>query len=146
MSQIGRSMTYKEASDWFKIPRGTIAEWWQRRHEIVRRPTACRADNSHSTRERYLFESFIQARRNGQKVSRGWFRRRGRHLFLVYVDNQFIEGLGSPESLERRQLVFAFSSGWFRAFLRRYGISLRRITRKAQKQPEQYRNMCELFL
>jgi hypothetical protein len=42
--------------------------------------------------------------------------------------------------------VFAFSLRWFRAFLRRYGISLRRITRKAQKQPEQYQNMYELFL
>jgi hypothetical protein len=75
-----RPMTHKEASDWFKIPRGTIAEWWQKRDKIVRRPI-CRADYSHSIRERYqvfeqaLFKYFVQACRSGQKLSRGWFRR-----------------------------------------------------------------------
>ena len=72
-----------------------------------------------------LYKEFMERRKAGRTVRQGWFCIQSRFQFrVIYPDV-------NPE-------IFRFSNGWFRGFLKRHRISLRSITKKAQKVPEDY--------
>ena len=70
--------------------------------------------------ESQLYDRFMQAREKGQAIRREWFRRHSMELFMTLYP-----------TVEKS--IFRFSTGWFQGFLRRYKISLRVVTKKAQK-------------
>jgi len=71
--------------------------------------------------ESELDNRFMQVREKRQVIRREWFRRHSMEIFITVHPN-----------VERS--VFRFSNGWFEGFLRRYRISLRAVTKKAQEE------------
>ncbi|RPB02612.1 hypothetical protein L873DRAFT_420694 [Choiromyces venosus 120613-1] len=78
--------------------------------------------------ESKLYERFMEGREKGQAIRREWFRRHSIEIFIALYPN-----------MERS--VFRLSTGWFEDFLSRYKISLTAVTKKAQKIPEDYKNI-----
>lgn len=124
-----RSPTQTEASQLFGVPQRTISEWVKKEKNIesiaggthprlrtFRVEVTCKWPETESQ----LYNRFIQAREKGQAIRREWFRRHSMEIFMTLYPN-----------MERS--VFRFSNGWFGGFLRRYRISIRAVTKKAQK-------------
>jgi len=130
-----RQPTQQEASDLYQIPRRTISDWVQKRSTIEKLGRDSRVKKEESlvcTRrvlwpelEDFLYKEFMERRKTGRTVRQGWFRIQSRFQFRVIYPNV------NPE-------IFRFSNGWFRGFLNRHRISLRSITKKAQKVPGDY--------
>ena len=70
--------------------------------------------------ESKLYERFMASREKGQAIRREWFRRHSMEIFLAEYPNT-------------DRSIFKCSNGWFAGFLDRYKISLRAVTKKAQK-------------
>lgn len=129
-----RTPTQDEASKIFGIPQTTISEWVRKQNEIEKYSIS---STIHSPRtvvicqwpelEIRLYTLFLNRREAGQAIRRGWFR--------LYADEIFRELYPNASTISS---VFRFSNGWFEAFLRRYRVSLRCITKKAQKIPKDY--------
>lgn len=129
-----RAPTQDEASKIFGVPQTTISEWVRKQHEIethgstssVRSPRKVTICQWPELEER-LYELFLSRRDAGQAIRRGWFRVFANEIYReLYPNAQAISSL------------FRFSNGWFEKFLRRFRISLRCITKKAQKIPQDY--------
>ena len=70
--------------------------------------------------EEQLHAEFRELRRKGLKVKVWWFKARAKAILSTTHPNN----------------TFKYSEGWFTRFKKRYKISLRRSTNKAQKHPE----------
>lgn len=124
-----RSPTQTEASQLFGVPQRTISEWVKKENNIesmggVTHPNLStfkiEVTCKWSEIESQLYNRFIQAREKGQAIRREWFRRHSMEIFMTLYP-----------TMDRS--LFRFSNGWFGGFLRRYRISLRAVTKKAQK-------------
>jgi len=132
-----RQPTQQEASEVYQIPRRTISDWVKKKKEIERvgKNSAIKKQEGelgYSRRvlwpelEDKLYSEFIERRKAGRIVKQEWFRIQSTFLFRsVYPDVN--------------AAIFSFSNRWFRGFLSRHRISLRSITKTAQKLPEDYR-------
>jgi len=75
--------------------------------------------------EERLYKDFIECQGQGRMVRKGWFCIEAGFCFReLYTDVD--------------PMVFRFSNGWFAGFLGRNRISLRSVTKKAQKIPIEY--------
>lgn len=135
-----RCPTQIEASDLFGVPQRTLSDWVRKQDTIeslaksssvrtLRTFTPCRWPDL----EARLYSQFLERREKGQAVRRGWFR--------VHAEDIFKDLFPGAETS-----IFRFSNGWFSGFLGRYRISLRCITKTAQKVPEDYRNFVISWL
>ena len=86
-----------------------------------------------------LYEDFLERRKAGQTVRQGWFR--------IQLQIQFCQLYANVNPT-----IFRFSKGWFCGCLKRYKISLRSITKKAQKVLDGYkplvvnwRRFCNMY-
>ena len=133
-----RKPTIQEASAMYQIPRQTISNWVMNKKEIEKvgrnSQSRMREELGESGRvlwpelESQLYSDFIERREAGRRVRQSWFRIQSKFQFRsLYTD------VSSD--------VFPFSNGWFRGFLSRYKISLRTITKKAQKLPAEYETL-----
>lgn len=130
-----RPPTQQEASDLYKVPQRTISDWVRKKGKIEGRGrnSAVRKEDGVGYTKRVLwpeledrlYSEFIERRKGGRTVRQGWFR----------IQSQFQFRSIYPEV---NPAVFRFSNGWFRGFLGRHKISLRSITKKAQKIPSDY--------
>ena len=121
--------TQAEASKQFGVPQRTISEWIKNKENIESLGDGshkyfCASRNKVHCKwpelESKLYERFLAGREKGQPIRREWFRRHSMEIFLsVYLN------------AERSD--FIFSNGWFYGFLERHRISLRAVTKKAQK-------------
>jgi len=113
----------------FAVPQRTISEWVKKEKKIesmgggghrnlrtVKTQVTCKWPEIESQ----LYNRFMQAREKGQAIRKEWFRRHSMEIFITVHPN-----------VERS--LFRFSNGWDEGFLRRYRISLRAVTKKAQK-------------
>jgi len=128
----------EEVSQLFKIPRSTVSTWKKEEENIINTRKSGRSQRPHilcywPELELVLYKEFIKRREEGRMVRRGWFRRTARRLF----NEQYPHVLGS---------LFCFSVGWFTGFLRRFYISLRFTTNKAQKLPQDYVALIQAWL
>jgi len=80
-----------------------------------------------------LYEDFLEQRKAGRTVRQGWFRIQSQIQFCQLYANV-------------NPTIFRFSTGWFHDFLQRYKISLRSITKKAQKVPNGYKPLVVNWL
>lgn len=78
--------------------------------------------------ESELDKRFLEHQAIGETTRKVWFWISGEEIFSKLYPNASLS-------------VFRFSNGWFAAFLRRYRVSLRCITKKTQKIPEVYSNL-----
>jgi len=131
-----RSPTQREAAELYKIPQHTISDWVRGQQKIeeigegspVKRngSLACLSRVLWPQLEVELFEDFKRQREAGRTVRQGWFRIQAQFRFReIYPDVD--------------PIIFRFSNGWFQGFLAQHKISLRTITKKAQKVPQDYR-------
>lgn len=138
-----RPPTQAEASLLFGIPQRTLSDWVRKQDqiELVAKGSSARTVHLQHTickwpeLERQLYCLFLECREKGQAVRRGWFRLHSDEIF-----RKLFPSVGTQLSL------FRFSNGWFARFLGRYRISLRCITKTAQKIPEDYRNLIISWL
>jgi len=131
-----RNPTQQEAANFYRIPLSTINDWVRKKGQIegVGRNSGKRKEETMGVSQRVLwpqledvlYSQFIERREAGRTVRQGWFRIQSQFLFRETYPN------ASPE-------LFRFSNGWFRGFLGRHRISLRTITKKAQKIPSGYK-------
>ena len=132
-----RQPTQQEASDMYQIPRRTISDWVRKKKEIekVGKNSPVKKQEGelgYSQRvlwpelEDKLYIEFIERRKAGRIVKQEWFRIQSTFLFRSIYPNV-------------NAAIFFFSNRWFRGFLGRHRISLRSITKTAQKLPEDYR-------
>jgi len=130
-----RAPLQDEAAALFQIPQTTISGWLRSSEKILHSSKGERCiKNSVPGRwpemEAVLHQRFLEEREAGRAVRHGWFRRTATQLFqLLYGPGGEFHSSARTEG----KSVFGFSNGWFRNFLQRYKISLRLITRKAQK-------------
>jgi hypothetical protein len=80
-----------------------------------------------------LYKEFEKARKDGRKVSYKWILRHAKNIYARLHPKRVIQHKGCLKTY----LGFRFSSGWYRGFVRRYNISLRSGTKRAQKSPEE---------
>jgi hypothetical protein len=92
--------------------------------------------------ERILNTRFERAREQGRKISYKWMIRHAKKIYEeLYPTRVIVSDTG-----RRSYLGFRFSSGWYTGFRRRYGISLRCGTKRAQKSPEQLTPVLQSWL
>ena len=130
-----RNPTQQEAANFYRIPLSTINDWVRKKSQIegVGRNSGKRKEKTMGVSQRVLwpqledmlYSQFIERREAGRTVRQGWFRIQSQFLFRETYPNT------SPELLR-------FSNGRFWGFLDRHRISLRTITKKAQKIPSGY--------
>lgn len=125
----------QEASDIFNIPQQTISDWVKKQDKIEQYGMSSSIRSARTTMicqwpelESELYELFLERRGKGQAIRRAWFQ--------IYADEIFRKLYPNADST-----ILRFSNGWFRLFLGRFCISLRCITKKAQKVPENYRKL-----
>ena len=88
-----------------------------------------------------LKSSFIELRDLGHPVKARWFFAKAKDLFKRIYPHLIITSATGRISYGG----FKFSKSWFRSFLRRQHISLRKRTNQSQKQPEEYREPIQCF-
>ena len=132
-----RHPSQQEASDVYNVPRRTISDWVKDKKLIesvgINSPDKIQTREVVSHRrwpelEERLYQDFAEWRKEGRIVRRGWFR--------VQALFRFRELFPQVDPV-----VFRFSDGWFHGFLGRHKISLRIITKKAQKVPAEYQSL-----
>ena len=79
--------------------------------------------------EARLVELFKMARDHGNSISKRWFIQQAKEVFEALFSNQVRKKMGQLTVY----VGFEFSNGWFQAFRKRNGISLRRSIKRSQK-------------
>lgn len=151
-----RAPTQAEASLLFGVPQRTLSDWVKKqdRIELVARSSSLRSLPSTASKickwpelERRLYCLFLECRENGQAIRRGWFRLHSDEIFRdLFPSATTPISVGTQGSINPPTSLFRFSNGWFSRFLGRYRISLRCITKTAQKIPEDYNNLIISWL
>jgi hypothetical protein len=83
--------------------------------------------------ESQLNTEFEKAREQGRKISYKWILRHARAIYSQLHPDRVIQRKGNKKTY----LGFRFSNGWYRGFRKRYYISLRCGTKRAQKSPKE---------
>jgi len=128
-----REPTRAEVADRFQIPATNLSRWrreeeaghYQEAKGRQHRVLGGGRQRRWKEMERELFELFRERRAMGRPVRRSWFRRVSKEL----IEKHYGEGEAN---------LFCFSNGWFRGFLSWHQISLRAITNKASKLPQDF--------
>lgn len=137
-----RLPTFQEAAAHFggskqMLPWETVRNWWNRRDAILEmKQGAFRVALAHNESwpglEQELFERFVKWRLSGKAASKSWFRR---------TSAKIVKSLA--EDLVK---AFKYSDGWLLRFCKRFGIGRRRVTRVAQKRPNDYIDVSNSFI
>ncbi|RPA90955.1 DDE-domain-containing protein [Choiromyces venosus 120613-1] len=120
-----RRPTQQEASDTYQVPQRTISDWTRKKDKIEQIGKDSPVKKA-AALEDQLYNDFLERREARRTVRQAWFRIQSQFRFREIYPNV-------------NPAIFRFSNGWFRGFLGRHKISLRCITKKAQKMPEDYR-------
>jgi Tc5 transposase DNA-binding domain len=92
--------------------------------------------------ERELNKRFIEARSQGRKVTQKWVLRHARDIYGKLHPDRVVQ----RENGRNHCLGFRFSDGWFNGFKKRWHISLRSGTKRAQKTPEELLPVIQSWL
>jgi hypothetical protein len=141
-------LSCRKASRRLKITRKMLRHWVRNRVSIENQRKGskrARKPNSRVKEEQMEIElnrRFEQARAQGRKVSFKWILRHAREIYgEIHPDRVVYDETG-----KKRYLGFRWSPGWYRGFRRRYHISLRCGTKRAQKAPEDLRPVIQSWL
>jgi Tc5 transposase DNA-binding domain len=89
-----------------------------------------------------LNKLFQEARAEGRKIGQKWILRHAKEIYRTLHPERAIQG----QDGRWKYTGFKFSQGWFQGFQRRFCISLRCGTKRAQKTPEQLRETIQSWL
>ena len=136
---------YRVAKD-LNITEAMLAKWIIKNSDILAMKKGGRRAISgrqvkYSLLEDLLKIEFSELRELGRPVFRRWFIAKAKTLFKkLYPQLTTISPSGKVS-----YGGFKFSRSWFRGFLKRQHISLRKRTNQEQKQPEEYREAIQSF-
>jgi hypothetical protein len=131
-----------------KISRKMLRDWVITKERIINQKAGTKRYRVKNTivkeqeMEKELNKRFLEARDLGRKISFKWFLRHAHDIYAKLYPQRVIRN----ENGKKAYLDFRFSTNWFRGFKRRYSISLRTGTKKAQKPPEELREVIEEWL
>ena len=133
-------ITVRRAAWRLKIDRKSLRRWVANKQKIVAQPKGSRrARKAHNTNGRYhelevkLYQEFMEARELGRKIDDKWLLRHAKAIFRTMYPHRVLR----TDKGAYKYLDFRFSDGWFAAFKRRFNISLRAGTKRAQKSPDE---------
>ena len=89
-----------------------------------------------------LYRAFEEARAQARKIDSKWFLRHARDIYGRLHPERVLRN----ENRTKTYLDFRFSPTWFHNFKRRYNISLRAGTKRAQKAPEELEPVIQAWL
>ena len=81
--------------------------------------------------ETELYTKFKKARKDGRKISFKWIICYAKAIYRQIYPQRILPLKGAPH--KKVYFSFKFSSSWYNGFRRRYNISLRASTKRAQK-------------
>ena len=118
----------------FDLNTKTVLRWiksWKAIHDSKKGRKRVSFDRTaeHPGLEEVLYEEYRKLRQRGLKVKGWWFQTRGKQL---------LESISPGDK-------FKFSNQWFHGFKKRYNISLRRPTHKAQVIPSSKSELIQSF-
>jgi hypothetical protein len=129
----------RSASKKLKITRKTLRSWVANKERIQNqkrgtfRARKQTAQAKEPKLEHILNDRFEKARAQGQKISYKWMIRHAKKIYEELYPTRVI----TYTTGKKTYLEFQFSSGWYNGFRRRYNISLRCSTKRAQKSPKE---------
>jgi hypothetical protein len=136
---IPERISNRSASKKLKISRKTLRSWVANKDGIQNqkrgtfRSRKQTAQSQEPELEKRLNDRFEKARAQGRKISYQWMIRHAKQLYEELYPSRVITHMTGKKTY----LQFRFSSGWYNRFRRRYSISLRCGTKRAQKSPEE---------
>ena len=112
----------------FKVDRKRVREWIKDEDKIFASKIKTRKTKSgraslYPDAEKLLYDEFLSLRKEGKAVKRWWFNNKMKLLVA--------------EKYPRPQQEFKHPDQWFQRFCKRFKISLRRKTHRAQVEPDQ---------
>jgi hypothetical protein len=133
-------LSNRYASRKLKITRKQLRDWVANKEKILRQKKGTFRSNQDRAftvqepeLERLLNNCFEKAREQGRKISYKWMLRHAKQIYgELYPERVIVH-----EVRKRSYLGFRFSAGWYNGFRRRYCISLRCSTKRAQRSPEE---------
>src|SRR6266516_386562 len=145
---IFKNISNRFASKKLKISRKMLRHWVTSKASILQQKRG-----SYRTRQPWrkvreeemeieLNKRFIEARSQGRKITQKWVLRHARDIYGKLYPDRVIQHTNG----RNHYLGFRFSSGWFKGFKRRYHISFRSSTKRAQKTPEELHSIIQSWL
>jgi hypothetical protein len=133
-------LSNRYASRKLKITRKQLRDWVANKEKILRQKKGSFRSNQDRAStiqepelERLLNDRFEKAREKGRKISYKWMLRHAKKIYEELHPDRIIV----HEAGKRSYVGFRFSAGWYTGFRRRYCISLRCSTKRAQRSPEE---------
>jgi len=93
--------------------------------------------------EKRLYTLFEDARHLGRNITHRWFLRHAKALYRELYPERCMQ---DPMTRRWTYLEMKWSNAWFQGFRRRFNISLRCKTKRAQKSPEELRPTIQNWL
>ena len=93
--------------------------------------------------ENPLYALFESARFQGRMITHRWFLRHAKSLYRELYPERCVRDVRSGRWI---YLEMKWSNAWFQGFRRRFNISLRCRTKRAQKSPEELRSTIQKWL
>jgi Tc5 transposase DNA-binding domain len=146
--------TYKRMSNRYtsrklKITRKQLRDWVFNKEKIINQKKGsfrscqdCTTTVQEPELERLLNGRFEKARDQGRKISYKWMLRHAKKIYEELQRDRIIV----YKTGKRSSFVFRFSAGWYNSFRRRYCISLRCSTKRAQKSLEQLESVLQNWI
>src|SRR5271155_854134 len=145
---IFKNISNRFASKKLKISRKMLRHWVTNKASILKQKKG-----SYRTRQPWrkvqeeemeleLNKRFLEARSQGRKITQKWVLRHARDIYGKIHPDRVIQHTNGRNNY----LGFRFSEGWFNGFKKRYHISFRSGTKRAQKTPEELLSVIQSWL
>lgn len=141
-------ISLRRAARKLKITRKMLRTWVKDNQKILNQKKGSRRarepweKGQEDQMEIELNKLFQEARAEGRKIGQKWILRHAKEIYRTVHPERAIQGQDS----RWKYTGFKFSQGWFQGFQRRFRISLRCGTKRAQKTPEQLRETIQSWL
>jgi hypothetical protein len=123
-----------------KISRKLLRDWVKNHHKILNQKRGTfqahhrDAPAKEPKMERLLNKKFEEAQAQGRKISYKWVICHTKNFYKQLHPDRVLR---DRDGRRKIYLGFRFLNGWFKGFKRHFDISLRALTKRAQKSLEQ---------
>jgi hypothetical protein len=141
-------ISYQRAAKKLKITDMMLKKWINSRNRILLQRRGSRRSRSsgigtEDRMEHQLNDEFEEARAAGRQITHRWLTRHAKAIYRELYPHRAIQ---DSETGRWQHLGFKFSNAWFQGFCRRFHISLRNRTKRAQKSPQDLAPVIQKWL